>query len=405
MRKSVFAVVFAVMTGLAGAQEVKLLEDVPAEPENSRSVQAGDEPKIIMPSEEKAAAEVKPEAEAVKPELIKKPVKAVKKKAEKKPAAVAAKTAAEPEKASEPVPAAAKPEGKKVHAKPPAAVKPSEKTSEPVKPEVSPVQPPPAGTETFVEPVRKQEASAGFVVPKTHIVSGGDTLWDLSNKYYNDPFKWGRIYNANLGVVSNPDLIHPKSELVIPDITEELRPAAKAPVVIGESDTVKEADLTSAEVEQPAVVEPAYSAPRPAAPVAELKEALSSYDRNDLSKEMPEHQKEWASGVKVVADNWREDGVITARETGDDDSVEDSLSLSGAMVRVSMSGTVAVKRGDYLSIYMKGSDAFDSYGKKVGREVQRAGTLEVVEADGKNVRARVIDSVTGIYKGYVVKKK
>jgi hypothetical protein len=243
-------------------------------------------------------------------------------------------------------------------------------------------------------------------VTKTHTVSGGDTLWDLSNKYYSDPFKWGRIYNANLGVVSNPDLIHPRSELVIPDLTEELRPAGSKPVVITGGDTVKDADLTSAEVAQPAEEAPAYAAPRPAAPAAaELKEALAAYDRNDLSEEMPEHQKEWASGVKIVPENWREDGVITARETGDDDSMEDSLSMSGAMVRVSMSGSVPVKRGDRLAIYLKGAAAFDDKGKKLGLEVQRAGTLEVVEADGGDVRARVTDSVTAIYKGYVVKKK
>lgn len=396
MRKSVFAALFAVMTGLAGAQEVKLLEDIPAEPGSAAAAPAADEPQIIMPSEEKPpaevkpAAEIKPAAEAVKPAAPKQAKAAVKKVA-KKPVAVAAKPA---------------PAVKKAAPKTLPAAKPAEKPAEPVKPAVSPVQPPPPGTETFVEPLRKPEAPAGFVVPKTHTVSGGDTLWDLSSKYYSDPFKWGRIYNANLGVVSNPDLIHPKSELVIPDLTEELRPAARQPVVIGEGDTVKEADLTSAEVAQPAEQAPAYSAPRPAAPAAaELKEALAAYNRNDLSEEMPEHQKEWSSRGKIVPESWSEDGVITARETGDDDSMEDSLSMSGAMVRVAMSGSVPVKRGDYLVIYMKGAAAFDDKGKKLGLEVQRAGTLEVVEADGGDVRARVIDSVTGIYKGYVVKKK
>lgn len=429
------------MTGLAGAQEVKLLEDIPAEPERASAVQAGDEPQIIMPSEEKPAAEVKPEVEPAKPAAPQKPAKAAVKKAAKKPAVAAAKPAPAPEKSAPaaataapapaavkpaekaapvaapaaPVPAAAKPAEKTEAAKPvpavkkaapkvQAAAKPAQKTSEPVKPAASPVQPPPVPA--AANPVRKPEAPAGFVVPKTHTVSNGDTLWDLSNKYYSDPFKWGRIYNANLGVVSNPDRIYPKNELIIPDLTEELRPEVAKPVVITGGETVKEAGLSSAEIEQPAEEAPAYTAPRPATPAAaELKEALAAYDRNDLSEEMPEHQKEWASGVKIVPESWREDGVIRARETGEDDSMEDSLSMSGAMVRVSMSGSSAVKRGDRLTVYLKGSDAFDNNGKKLGREVQRAGTLEVVEADGANVRARVMDSVTGIYKGYVVKKK
>ena len=64
----------------------------------------------------------------------------------------------------------------------------------------------------------------GFRVLKRHVIVPGDTLWDLAAKYYNNPFMWGRIYNANFSTVSNPDRIYPKNELIIPDISELLIP-------------------------------------------------------------------------------------------------------------------------------------------------------------------------------------
>jgi nucleoid-associated protein YgaU len=250
---------------------------------------------------------------------------------------------------------------------------------------------------------------SGFAVTKTHKVARGDTLWDLSARYYQDPFKWGKIYNANLNVVSNPDLINPEEELLIPEITESVRPEPQKTSVIGEADTVKDAELSSSEAAQPeaaaaAPVEPVVVAPVKTA-AAELSDALGSFDRADLSEDMPEHQREWSDGVKVVPDDWSGDGVITAKEKGADDSMENSLSMAGDTVTLFMSRSGLVKKGDYLKVYLKGADAYDKSGKKLGREIQAAGTLEVLSADNSGVRARVVEAVTPISKGYVVKKK
>jgi nucleoid-associated protein YgaU len=511
----------------AWSQEVKLLEDTPADSAQPQAAAPGDMPQIIVPSEEKPAQApaVKPAEPEKKPEAVKKaktPAKKVKKAAkaqavkpavsasaapaaavtapEAKPVtqqpaspapasapsvkAVAAKPAAAPAVKAVPAPAvkaqekAVVPaaEAKKTEAKPaaadldslpeladvpPAEVKPAAAVEPAQKPAPKAEAPKPAAPKPEVKAVPETAAAqapkaepkpevkavvktvpapapktapkpevkaappaapaqpakpaggAGFAVQKTHTVSGGDTLWDLSSKYYQDPYKWGKIYNANLGVVSNPDRIYPKSELVIPDITEEVKPEVRKPAAITESETVKEASLVSADVAQPAA-QPAMPEPveekLPPSPAvktaaAELSEALGNYDRNDLSEEMPEHQREWAAGVKVVPENWREDGVITARAKGDEESVEESLSMGGDVMEVSLSGSAGVKPGDYLNVYLKGAPAYDKAGKKIGREIQRAGLLEVTSVDGSRAKARVIDSVTAIAKGFIVKKK
>lgn len=449
MRKFALAAVFLLSAGLAGAQQVKLLEDIPAPAAQPGS--PDEMPQVIMPSEESPAPAAKPAVkQAVKKAAAKKSAKAaapatkpaavqpaakaqeavVPAKTEAKPAEAAVKQAATPEVKPVPATMAAKPETKPAPAKmevkpaaPKAEVKPAPAAA-PAKTEikaaapktaVKPVAVPvaakpeikPAATPAAPQAAPRQEPGAGFSVQKTHAVTSGDTLWDLSNKYYKDPFKWGKIYNANLNRVNDPDLIYPKNELLIPDLTEEVKPEVKPEpgpaAVIAVDDTVKEPELQASEVAQPE--EPAVFLPPPGKPAAaELKEALSAYDRMDLSEKMPSHQKEWGSGVRIVPDGWQEDGVITAKESADDDSMEDSLSLDGAVLKIRMARAGA-KRGDYLTVYMIGSEAFDKNGKRLGRELQRVGMAEVLEADGSMVKARVIDAVTGIVKGYVVKKK
>ncbi|MEQ9401311.1 MAG: LysM peptidoglycan-binding domain-containing protein [Longimicrobiales bacterium] len=54
--------------------------------------------------------------------------------------------------------------------------------------------------------------------PRTHQVVDGDTLWDLANAFYGNPFDWRRIWNANQSVVDNPNLIVPGQVLTIPGV-------------------------------------------------------------------------------------------------------------------------------------------------------------------------------------------
>jgi hypothetical protein len=52
---------------------------------------------------------------------------------------------------------------------------------------------------------------------RLHIIQRGDTLWDLSNQYLQNPFLWPQLWDANR-YIENPHLIYPGDPLRIPDL-------------------------------------------------------------------------------------------------------------------------------------------------------------------------------------------
>jgi len=62
-----------------------------------------------------------------------------------------------------------------------------------------------------------------------HQVVRGNTLWDLAQSFYGNPFEWRRIWDANRDRVQNPDLIYPGQLLLIPDADGNLIEVMVAP--------------------------------------------------------------------------------------------------------------------------------------------------------------------------------
>jgi len=49
-------------------------------------------------------------------------------------------------------------------------------------------------------------------VSQPYIVKKGDTLWDIANHFFKDPWKWLKIWEHNL-YITNPDLIYPGNKI------------------------------------------------------------------------------------------------------------------------------------------------------------------------------------------------
>jgi hypothetical protein len=65
--------------------------------------------------------------------------------------------------------------------------------------------------------------------PDTYVVEKGDTLWDISGQFLNDPWRWPTLWNAN-PQIANPHLIYPGDRLTLVFIDGQPRLVVKPQV-------------------------------------------------------------------------------------------------------------------------------------------------------------------------------
>ena len=76
------------------------------------------------------------------------------------------------------------------------------------------------------EPAPEPEAAPAAEEPaaesggRTYTVQSGDTLWKISQEMYGDGSKYMKIFEANTGLLDDPNKIFPGQELVIPDLED-----------------------------------------------------------------------------------------------------------------------------------------------------------------------------------------
>ena len=67
-----------------------------------------------------------------------------------------------------------------------------------------------------------------LVAQKKHTVVKGECLWFIAGDYYNDPFLWPVIYEANKDSIADPHWIYPGEVFVIPNVPAEQASKASA---------------------------------------------------------------------------------------------------------------------------------------------------------------------------------
>ena len=127
------------------------------------------------------------------------------------------------------------------------------------------------------QPAAQSAAAPAAEQPGKYTVRQGDTLWDISNAFYRDPFLWPLIWKSNPSI-DNPDLIYPGNVLVIPSLAPVER-AMSAP-------------------EEAAPVQKEAPPAAAAAPPEEEGAALSLFRRRPIAEEPAPGP---ARGGKIVA--------------------------------------------------------------------------------------------------------
>ncbi len=140
----------------------------------------------------------------------------------------------------------------------------------------------PAAQESPLAAASQQEGSE-------YVIKQGDTLWDISNALFRDPFLWPFIWKANPSI-DNPDLIYPGNKLAIPSLEpiERAMEAPKEELVEKQAPEQKPEEVAKApEPKRETIASAAVKKPKPVQPAPAAEEAPAEGSRLILPEEQP----------------------------------------------------------------------------------------------------------------------
>jgi hypothetical protein len=229
-----------------------------------------------------------------------------------------------------------------------------------------------AQSETQTVEARKETV----VVKKRHAVVVANTLWDMAAYYYENPWLWPRIYEANKDRIKDPHWIYPGQTFIIPGLDKMVTVVKRLPV------TPTAVTPPPEPIEEEA---PVNYVPDEDGGVMALTDALSVDFPDGQSGQQPSNYR------FRMAENWDADGQVVEFRG------RESMAAAGDFVSVKLSAKLNVRKGTRFTVYRRAgiteSDR-DSKGNFIpGQYVQKVGVVEVVRRlQGGGYRARILKS-------------
>jgi len=219
--------------------------------------------------------------------------------------------------------------------------------------------------------------------PSSYVIKRGDTLWDISNTLYKDPFLWPFIWKANPNI-TNPDMIYPGSKLAIPSmapIERAMQAPPKEEVV--EKPVAKKEAAPAASVEEPKALAGIAAAQATKSRPVELGTTETSPESQLI---LPEEQPE----PIINKFDMLSAGFVNQEESGDRiigsrEEFKTFLSYDD-IVYVKFKNPDQVKIGDKFLVYsVLNKVKHPKTGKTVGNLIRGVGIVQITAKDSPEV--------------------
>ncbi len=191
-----------------------------------------------------------------------------------------------------------------------------------------------------------------------YAIKKGDTLWDISQKFWDDPFKWPELWELN-PFITNPHLIYPDESL---NLTLRIKKPVP-PQVTTAVETAEEAEIE----------EEGIQPPKPPTLIFSRREAKSIFITQEMSEE-----------VGIILDS--KDGRVIM---GERDMVYLKMSPGGT-AHIGQKFTISNDQGEVVH---------PKTGESIGRMIDIMGTLEITRTGDKVYEAKILYSNKEILKG------
>lgn len=200
----------------------------------------------------------------------------------------------------------------------------------------------------FIASVNAQDTT-----PEEYSIKKGDTLWDISNSKFQDPFLWPNLWRVN-PQVKNPDLIFPDDKIKIPSKEELMRLPAMP------------------EEKPPFIAEPIITEEEPVI---------------EVPMEMPKQYQYIVNKNLYISSGWISDKFPSIGEIINTPSNQ-TISGSDDLVYLKTNGSVVV--GDkFFAVRDVKKVKHPETGKSLGHQIRITGILKVIGMDNNVPKAKI----------------
>jgi hypothetical protein len=229
--------------------------------------------------------------------------------------------------------------------------------------------------------------------PDEYTIQKGDTLWDLSQKFLNNPWYWPKIWSMN-PTIENPHWIYPGNKLrIVPG-----EGGAQAPAQVQEDQQGIDATARNAEEPQSGA-SPDVSVTPPATPDLDVITRNSRGGDNSVSA-----TGKLAFEPSAVA-TIRNSGMVTPEELQAAGSLESSFEERELLATYDTAyaryhGAAPVKPGDKLVIFRTEGDIVHPVTHKtLGRQTRSVGVAKVLSVQGDQATMQIERTFEEIERG------